>query len=103
MKRGMDVCSDQAFIRPAMGIMAGETLTGLGREPLMSRHTLRLLMTAQTKLIAVIVEQLVVIGIMRLMTGHTIAGRKGLMLYRILFFGQGLMAAQTALGNGPTQ
>ncbi len=102
-KGGMAILPDQALALTAMGVVTAKTFSGLGREVLMANQRIRLIMTAQTKRVAVVLKELVIVGIMRLVTGHTGALGKGLMLYRIFLFGQGLVAAKTAFRNGPAQ
>lgn len=102
-KGGMTICPDQALAFAAMGIMAGETFARLARETLMTGQGIRLAMTPQTQLVAILLKELVVVSVMGLVTGHTVPLGKGLMFPRKLIFSKGLMATKTAVGNWPAQ
>ncbi len=99
----MDLLADQPLAFTAMGVVAGKAFCSLGRETGMTGQGIGLAMTTQTELVTVVLKKLVVVSMVGLMTGHTIAIAKGLMPYRILLACQGLMAAETTLGNGPAQ
>ncbi len=99
----MDVGPDQAGALATMGIMTGETGPGLGREAFMAGQGIRLTMTAETKLVAIVFQELIVVGVMGLVTGRAFTIGKGLMLDRVLLFAKGLMAFKTTLGKGPAQ
>lgn len=103
MKGRMEVGPDQPLGSAAVGVVAGEAATGLAREPSMTGQLLRLAVTAQTERVTIVLEKLIVVRLVGLMTGHTLAIGKGLMLARILFFGKGLMTAETAFRYGPAQ
>lgn len=61
---------------------------------------LRSTMAAQTELVTIILEEMIIIGLMGLVAGHTISISKRLMLHGVNLLGKRLMTAKTTLSEG---